>query len=385
MPKSEDISKDIREVLDYKTTDKPVVTVYLTVDNARTQKKDYITKLNSMITESRKAAEEDQSIPKSDKKMINSLFAEIKEYVSESFSANSTKTLLIYTKAEHIWKIFRLPVVMRPKIVIDPKPHTQNLRNLINNTKRYAVLMIDREKAQIASIYLGQLSDYLAAFISDVPSKVNFRSEAAMREKKILGRIEEKLHQFFKYIDEETLKLFRDKRFDELILAGRNELLSQFKNYMHSYLQERYIGDVILEPSSPAQKIEEKANALIQEKQEEYKNDLVDNLIDEHNPNRWGVLGIEAVINSLLNDQIKILIYERDFKREGYVCVKCRYMTVEKKESCPYCDAKLRHYSDIVDEIIEQALGQGCEIVDVSGNQRLKDAGSIGAILRYRL
>ena len=38
---------------------------------------------------------------------------------------------------------------------------------------------------------------------------------------------------------------------------------------------------------------------------------------------------------------------------------------------------------EIKDEIIENALDQGCEIVDLEGNERFKKAGSIGAVLRY--
>jgi peptide subunit release factor 1 (eRF1) len=57
---------------------------------------------------------------------------------------------------------------------------------------------------------------------------------------------------------------------------------------------------------------------------------------------------------------------------------------VEQEETCPYCDSKLTYYSDIVDEIIEDALKQGCEVVDVENNERLIKAGSIGAVLRYK-
>lgn len=385
MARPKDLTKDVREVLDYAPTGEEVITLYLAVDNARVLKQDYLTKLNSMITKTRADLEDDSSIDRSEKRRLPLTFDKIKEYVSEKFIANSTKTLLVYAKGDGIWKIFRLPVLLKSSMIVDPKPHTQFLRNLINNTKNYAVLMIDREKAQIASIYLGQISEYLAAFISDVPSKVNFRSEAVLREKKILGRIEEKLHHFFKYIDTETLKLFKENKFDNLILAGRNELLAKFRNYMHSYLQSRYIGDLILEPSSPILEIEKKASVLIEKKEQEYKEGVINRLLEEFNPNGWGVLGLKAVINALLNDQIKTLVYEQDFTSEGYVCEGCRYMTVEEKDGCPYCSGSLKHYSDIVDEIIEEALSQGCEIIDVSGNEKLKEAGNIGAVLRYKL
>ncbi len=98
-----------------------------------------------------------------------------------------------------------------------------------------------------------------------------------------------------------------------------------------------------------------------------------------------GVLGIEAVIKALSMDQIKILIYDRNFIHKGYICPTCMYMTIISREKCPYCEGELIAYNDIVDEIIESALDKGCEIVDISGSKRLTEAGSIGAVLRYRL
>jgi len=97
------------------------------------------------------------------------------------------------------------------------------------------------------------------------------------------------------------------------------------------------------------------------------------------------VLGIDAVVKYLLIEQIKTLIYDRQFTHKGYLCSKCHYITIEKKDRCPYCNGDLTFYSDIVDEIAEGALDQGDEIVDIEGNKRLTEAGSIGAVLRYKL
>jgi len=38
-----------------------------------------------------------------------------------------------------------------------------------------------------------------------------------------------------------------------------------------------------------------------------------------------------------------------------------------------------------VDEVVEDALAQGCEVIDIEDNQKFKDAGGIAAILRYKL
>ncbi len=373
------------EVFNYSSTGKPVVSLYLIVDGARTTKKDYLTKLNSMINNKKKEISSASDINKSQIKKIYILLDEIKNYINETFRPDSTRTLVIFTSGDDFWKEFQIPVIIKSRIIVDPKPYTHNLRSYLSNSKKYGVLLIDREKAQIYSIYAGEINEYLAAFISDVPSKVNFRSNAVLREKKILSRIEEKLHHFFKLVNIKTLELFKEKKFDYLILAGRDELIPDFYNYLHSYLQSKQIGKIDAEPDSKIPMILEKAQKVIEDFENKNKSDMVEKLLHEYNPNGQGVLGIEATIKALSFDQIGILIYERNFIHKGSICPTCQYMTISSKEECPYCDGDLIAYNDIVDEIIESALDKGSEIVDVEGIKSFTEAGSIGAVLRYRL
>ncbi|MBL7124063.1 MAG: hypothetical protein ISS14_04145 [Actinobacteria bacterium] len=375
----------LEEILNFVPTGKLVVSVYLLVDRSRITKRDYQTKLNSMIASSKEKLEADTNIDKSQKKEVFEIFEKVKAFVNDKFRADSTRTLAIFSSGDGLWKEFRIPIIMRSKIIIDPKPYTQSIRALLNNSKKYGVLLIDREKAQIYSIYLGEINEYLAAFISDVPSKVNFKSQAVLRERKLYGRLEEKLHHFFKLVNDRAMELFKEKKFDYLILAGRKEIIPNFLNYLHSYLRSRHIGNIDAEPDSNISLISNKAQKVINEFEAKTKDDLIGRLIDEYNPNGMGVLGIDGTIKSLLIEKIRILIYDRQFTHEGYICNSCRYLTIEYKDGCPYCGGKLVFYNDIVDEIVEDALNQGCEIVDIEGNEKLIKAGSIGAVLRYKL
>ena len=385
MAKSKKSTSSFDDVLNYLPTGELVVSLYLIVDGARKSKKDYLTKLNSMINSKKKETSSMTGISKGQAKKINRIFEEIKNYVSETFRPESTRTLVIFTSGSDFWKEFRIPVIIKSRIIIDPKPYTNSIRSYLNNNKKYGVLLLDREKAQIYSIYVGEISEYLAAFISDVPSKVNFRSNSVLREKKILSRIEEKLHHFFKLVNVKTLELFEEKKFDYLILAGRDELIPNFYSYLHSYLQSRNIGKIDAEPDSKIPLILEKAQKVIEDFENKTKIDLIERLLDEYNPNGLGVLGIDGVIKALSMDQIRILIYDRNFTHKGYICSSCQYMSMIYKEECPYCKGSLTAYNDIVDEIIESALDKGCEIVYVEGIKRFTEAGSIGAVLRYML
>ncbi len=375
----------LNKIIDYVPDGSLVASVYLMVDGGRTTKKDYLTKINSMIIEAREILEKDEDIEKANKKKVYDNLENIKSYVNDKFKIDKTKTLLIYAASNGLWEIFKLPVVLKSRIIIDPKPHTQYLRQIVESYKNYGVLLIDREKAQIFKIYMGEISEYLAAFISEVPPKVNYRREAMLNEKKIVSRIEEKLHQFFKMINEKAFNLFNEGKFDYLIIAGRKDIVPDFNNYLHSYLQSRYIGNFEEDPAANQYVILEKAQKVIKAFEEKKKDEIISKIVDEYSNQGLAVLGIEKTIEALLLDQIKVLVYDEDFKAKGHLCPKCNYIEHEHIEKCPYCEIQPMYFNDVIDEIVENALNQGSEVISVEKNEKLIKNGNIAAILRYKL
>ncbi|MBM3700633.1 MAG: hypothetical protein FJW68_06985 [Actinobacteria bacterium] len=380
-----DLSQNLDEILNYEPSDAPVISLYLGVDAARITKQEYTTVLNSIIT-SEKAKLEASSIYKaSQKKGIYEMMDAIKVYINDYFRPESAKTILLFAKEGKISSIVRLPFNLKSKIIIDPKPHTQILRAILGSITKYGILVIDREKAQIILMSMGEIKQYLDAFISEVPPKVNYRSQLAFKEKNLLSRIEEKLHHFFKIINEKTLIHLREGKFDNIILAGRKDIVSQFSNYLHSFIQQKNIGNIAGEPSDLPHVIRDRAKELIDRHELSLKNKIIGQLIDNYCPQELGVLGVQAAIGALMLEQVRTLIYNNEFSAPGYVCSECGYITLDKEDPCPYCSHHLTFYNDITGEIVETAIKQGCEIVDAQSNERLAENGNIGAILRFKI
>jgi peptide chain release factor subunit 1 len=380
-----DLSKNLDEILNYKPSDAPVISLYLGVDAARITKQEYTTVLNSIMTSKKAELEASNVYQSSQKKSIYEMMEAIKLYINDYFRPESAKALLVFAKEGKILAMVRLPFNLKSKIIIDPKPHTQILRAILGSITKYGILVIDREKAQIILMSMGEIKQYLDAFISDVPPKVNYRSQLALREKSILSRFEEKLHHFFKIINEKTLIHLREGKFDHIILAGKKEIVSQFSNYLHSFIAQKYIGSIAAEPADLPHIIRDSAKELIDRYELGLKNKIVGQLIDNYRPQELGVLGVQATIGALMLEQVRTLIYNNEFSAPGYVCSECGYITLDKAETCPYCSNTLTFYNDITDEIVETAIKQGCEIVDAQKNERLAENGNIGAILRFKI
>jgi peptide subunit release factor 1 (eRF1) len=95
------------------------------------------------------------------------------------------------------------------------------------------------------------------------------------------------------------------------------------------------------------------------------------------------VSGIGATLGALTRGEAQTLLVEDGFEMPGFVCYTCHYTSLGDQE-CPHCRKPLEPCPDIVDEAIELALRKNCQIEHVRGPTALRDAGRMGALLRFQ-
>ena len=110
-------SKDLKEILDYTPDGNLVISVYLRVESSKILRQDYITSLNSMITEAKGNIESNTNIDKIQKRNLSDLLEKIKRYINDVFRPESAKTIIIYAGITGLWKLIRLPLNLKSKIL----------------------------------------------------------------------------------------------------------------------------------------------------------------------------------------------------------------------------------------------------------------------------
>jgi peptide subunit release factor 1 (eRF1) len=95
--------------------------------------------------------------------------------------------------------------------------------------------------------------------------------------------------------------------------------------------------------------------------------------------------GLEPTLRALMRGQARILLVSDGFGRAGYKCPDSGFLVLEEREGlCPE-GIKPLPVIDIVDEAIEEALGQKAEVVLVVDQEFKKKIQGVGAILRYTI
>lgn len=358
-----------------------VTTLYLRIDGSRTSKKDYDILLKDMVKDKRAEIE---GLRLSDDQMesLEEDFEKILRFVSLELHTKGVRTLVIFSCSKRgLWQVYSLPLSMESRLVISKSPHTLPLEIFLKDHKKFCLISLDREKARIFSIRLGEIEEY-SKFSDEVPAQVKEGGWYGLQGKRIERHIEDHLHRHFERVADAALDFFKKQKFDGLILGGRRETLTEFRPHLHAYLRDKIVGEIDLEPNASISEALEKTLELEQEVKQREGKEVVKKLIDSIGSK--GVAGLNDILLPLWRGQVDMLVIKDGFSAPGSICEKCGYLSVVD-QICPNCRSRLKRLPEIIGPIVETAMKQGCRIKFVLQSRELEDIGGIGAFLRFKI
>ena len=311
-------------------------------------------------------------------------FEYIGEYAMQEIFTNRHKALALFSCAAHkFWQIYGLPRTSRNMLIVDQTAYVRPLTAILGEYHRYCIVLADRTGGQLFEVYMGEILERTDV-IGDVPPRVKDGGLGGRDERHMERRHEEAVQQHFQRLADATFKSFKRDKFDYLILGGQNELLREFKDHLHPYLRERWVSDFHAKPftTSPAEVL---ARALEIENQveREHEKRLVEELVQKAGAGTLAVSGVTATLAAIARGEAQTLLVEEGFEAPGYVCRGCHHVSLNEGE-CPNCHQPFAPCPDIVHAAIELAWEKNCQIEHVHGPTPLRDAGRMGALLRYQ-
>ncbi len=320
-------------------------------------------------------------LSKEEKKSVEEDLKRFQEFV-ETFQESSYKGLAIFScTAQDIWEVFLLRQPVRDLLVLNLSAYIRPLVFTLNEYRRICVLLIDRTRARIFEIFMGEMEEQSGIF-SDVPSKVREGGWYGLSEKRIDRHVEEHLHDHLKKVADKVFVHFRERGFNWLFLGGQSEILPIAENAFHPYFRERLKRTFRMDLDASPQEVFNKALALEQEVKKEEDCALVSRLLNSLKPGGVGVSGIHETLSSLYEKNVYTLLLEEGFSREGAYCTSCGFMGL-RTGLCPICRKTMAPVPDIIDEAVATAINQNSEVFHINAACGLKEVGSIGALLRY--
>jgi peptide subunit release factor 1 (eRF1) len=372
----------LKQLVAFSNHEHPVISLYLNV----TPPRPFASELNAAIHAKKQQLKASGLLSKDQLRALEEMLARLQNYAQGLVGAlERTRLLVLFASPEKLWQEFRLPVALPTRLVIDKDPYIRPLTALLEEFRRYCVLLADARKARLFSLYLGDIEEHLGLFVDDVPSKVKSGGWAALQQTRIQRHIEDHIHRHLKQVAERAFQFFQEKHFDFLILGGpQDKTLPELYDHLHSYLQARVAGEFHAEPESDMLLLKEKALAVAQawERKEEAR--LIDRLLDVSGAARKGVLGLEAALEALMLGQVHTLVIQHDFQAQGLLCPDDHSLSTYLPR-CPVCGRSMEPVTDLVEEMVEEAITQGAELEHVFAQHYGFSPHGVGALLRFAL
>jgi peptide chain release factor subunit 1 len=309
--------------------------------------------------------------------------------------SKGTRTVVLFADADGLWREYMLPVSLSSQIVVEPDPYTRPLTMVLDEFERYCVLVADSRKARIFSLFLGEMEEHSEIFLEDeVPDRVRVNLsmtgtstgvKGGLGDERIQRHIEDHVNRHLKHVADKSFDFIKDKGFTRVILGSTEEkILPRLRDHLHSYIRERIAGEIDARPDDHKETLKEKALEMAQDFERRDERDKVNRLLELHNAGDKAVLGLEPTLEALMMGQVHSLILENDFRAPGYVCPSDHFISTYLTE-CPLCGGSTEEFSDIADEMVEEAVSQNAEVEHVFADIEGFAPYKVGALLRFLL
>ena len=269
----------------------------------------------------------------------------------------------------------------RNRLFISDRPHLYPLARLMDQYRRYAVVLADRNRAQIFVFAAGQAVDRQdIQNVKTKHAKVGGWSQARYQ------RHEENYHQqHVKEVVEMLEKIVREENIPHIILAGDEEtVIPLLREQMPKTLAEKFIDALSLAIDTPEHELLDESLKLFQRHDSLTDMEKVERLLNEYRADDLGVAGVPDTLAALSNGQVEELLIAAKPESIQYDREEVEKVLTLYRDEEPLPD-ELDQRS-VADELVKRAnVLSSAKVTFIEDSTRLEQIGGVGGFLRYRI
>ena len=376
------ISEDRIRQLAGRRSSTVVTSCYLDVDGRRHPRHaDYETQLEHLVREAREKA---AGFGPEAVRSVAADLDRITAWVRGGFDRSHVRGLAFFACSADGWfEVVESPLPTSNEIVVNHTPHVRPLEAILQAYERFAVVLVDRQRARLFRFDLGELTEHTEVFDA-VPRGGDQAGHPARgsRGANVARHGEEVAHRHLKHAADVTFSELRERPVDHVILGGPHEVVVEFEGLLHPWVRDRVVDRLVIPATAGPDEVRQAALAVEEAVTRRRGAALVDRLRDAIGAGGAGVAGLEATLAALVERRVDLLLVSDGYATEGWRCRSCRYLGPRGRR-CPVCAKSMDLVDDVVEEAVEEALANKCRVQIVRENADLDVLGRIGAMLRF--
>jgi peptide subunit release factor 1 (eRF1) len=306
----------------------------------------------------------------------------IAAWVRAGFDRSRVRGLAFFASGDGFFEVVESPLPVGNEIVVNHTPHVRPLESILQAYERFAVLLVDRQRARLFRFEVGELTEHTEVFDA-VPRGGDQAGHPAQgsRAANVQRRTEEVAHRHLKHAAEVTFTELQRRPVEHVILGGPHEVVAEIEGLLHNWIRDRVADRLVISTTAGPDEVRQAALAVEAAVARRKQAALVDRLRDTIGAG-GGVAGLEATLAALVERRVDVLLVSEGYATEGWRCRSCRYLGPLGRR-CPVCAKDMDLVDDVVEEAVEEALANKCRVQMVRENADLDVLGRIGALLRF--
>jgi peptide subunit release factor 1 (eRF1) len=306
--------------------------------------------------------------------------------LSSELRTNGTHGKAIFACADQsIWREYELPATLSgTQLFVDRHFHLKPMAHLLGASPLLGVVLIDRHRARIFDLCLGELTEREDLF-HPLPRRGRSDGFAGYEGGHAQRRVEDETRQHFKTVAE-TLKELVDKEvFEKWILACQDSHLSLFEPQLHPYVRQALIGRFHADLAHATRdEIRIHAQQIVGNWQNDRKRELIGEVLNQARSHARGVTGLRRVLRSLELGEVQTLLIGENLQAHAVECSGCGHIDAHLVSYCPVCGRATQEIVDVGEAILPWVIRRDIETIYVKDDFEFDKVGNIAALLRFR-
>ena len=363
----------IRELASKKGEKAPITSCYLDVDGRRVARhRDLEHEVDVLLKSARSRADGDAS--------VNADLRRIESYVRDDLNRSRVRGVAIFAcAADDMWQVIELPVPVRTRVVINHTPAVGQLESVLREHEPIGVLLADRQRARMFVFELGELVERSELF-DQTPREIDGRGERDRGDH--TQALEARNQHHVRTAAQVAFTVWGQHPFAHLVIAAPDDLAGQLEGALHPYLRKRLAGRLSVPVTASHEQVLAAAQQVEAEVERARQAEIVDRLRAAVSARRRGVAGLADTVEALGDHRVATLLVSSGYSAPGWRCTRCDRLAAMGRR-CRTCGEDMVEVEDLVEDAVEEALAQQCQVEICIGNADLDVMGRTGALLRY--
>jgi peptide chain release factor subunit 1 len=306
--------------------------------------------------------------------------------LSAELRNNGTHAKAVFANsAQNVWHEFDLPPILAgTQIFVDRHFHLKPLAHLLGASPRLAVVLVDRQRARIFDLRLGELSEREGLF-QPLSRKGRSDGYAGYDGGRAQRRVDDEVRHHFKAVAEVLQEALEKGLFEKWILGCQDAHLSQMESQLHPYVGGALIGHFPADLTHiTSDEIRARAQQILDGWHSRRRRELVDLVLSHSRSNGRGVTGLRRVLRSLEIGEVQTLLVGENFQGHAVECAGCGHLDAHLVSFCPVCGRATKEVVDVSEAILPWVIRRDIETLYVKDDPDFDRVGNIGALLRFR-